>query len=235
MKGVGAGRRISEKRNRHLAQRHAWCCLAFLMGCQVLVLAQDAPTVTFSLDFPESEPSHYVIVIASDGHASYDSATKHSAESSPGETFHLDFALPPRSSTRVFELAKQARYFSSELDSGKKGMAFTGTKTLTYKDAQKDARATYNYSSIPAVQELTEYFQDLGATMEFGRRLEYHHRYQKLALDQDLKAMEDAASRDTLRELPAIAPVLQKIVNDSSVMNGVRARAQRLLAKAGTG
>jgi hypothetical protein len=82
------------------------------------------------------------------------------------------------------------------------------------------------------VQELTNLFQSLSTTLEFGRRLEYYHRYQKLALDDELKRMEEMAKQNSLAELSAVAPVLQQVASDPSVINPVRVRAQRLLAQA---
>src|SRR4029077_11143256 len=70
-------------------------------------------------------------------------------------------------------------------------------------------------------------------TMEFGRRLIYLHKYEKLALDNQLKRMEELQRGDGLGDVQAIAPVLKDIANDSSVMNVSRARALRLLASAG--
>ena len=64
--------------------------------------------------------------------------------------------------------------------------------------------------------------------MEFGRRLTYFHRYQKLALDDELKRMEEQAKRGQLAELQAVSPVLQDIYDDSSVINVVRARARHI-------
>jgi hypothetical protein len=66
--------------------------------------------------------------------------------------------------------------------------------------------------------------------LEYGRRLIYYHRYQKLALDEELKRMEAQAKDGTLIELQAVQRVLEEIVADSSVLNVVRARAQRLVA-----
>jgi hypothetical protein len=110
-------------------------------------------------------------------------------------------------------------------------MAAMGVKTLSYKDSQKNTKATYNYSPIPEVQELTARFQALGSTIEFGRRLEYDHHYQKLALDEDIKRMEESLSAiGGLEQIPAISPILQKLIDDPALMNMVRSRAQRLLA-----
>jgi len=79
------------------------------------------------------------------------------------------------------------------------------------------------------VQQLTTLFQSVASTMEFGRRLTYFHRYQKLALDDELKRMEDQAKRGELAELQAVSPVLQDIYDDNSVINVVRARARRIM------
>ena len=70
-------------------------------------------------------------------------------------------------------------------------------------------------------------------TLEYGRRLQYFHRYQKLALDEELKRMEEMANENSLQELPAVVPILQRIATDTSVINPVRARAQRMIERAG--
>jgi hypothetical protein len=87
---------------------------------------------------------------------------------------------------------------------------------------------------VVAVQQITQLFQNLSATLEFGRRLQYFHRYQKLALDEELKRMEEAAQRKDLEEMAAVVPILQRIASDSSVINPVRARAQRMIERAGS-
>jgi hypothetical protein len=194
-----------------------------------------APTVTFTCDFPGSEPDHYVISVSDAGSASYDSDSKLSPESAAGDPFHSDFTVSQTARTRVFDLAKRAHYFEGQIDSKNKNLAFTGTKTLTYKDAQKSTRASYNYSPVPSVQELTAFFQALSTTLEFGHRLDYYLRYQKLALDEELKRMEELSNSGGLGEIAAVTPVLRKIADDPAVIKVVRARAQRLLQLAETG
>jgi hypothetical protein len=195
--------------------------------------AQDLPVVTFTLDFPGSEPSHYVISVWSDGHSSYDSDGKLSPDSE-GDPFHLDFSMSSDTSKRVFDLAERSRYFEGKIDSGRKNLASTGVKTLTYKDASHHTSATYNYSPMVPVQQLTQLFQSLSATLEFGRRLQYFHHYQKLALDEELKRMEEADHNNDLEEMGAMVPILQSIVTDTSLINPVRARAQRMIERAGS-
>lgn len=207
-------------------------CVLFLSMLVVPTLGSaSAPvaTVAFSLDFPQSIPDHYVVTVSSDGRASYDSTGKLTIDADPGDAFHLDFTISPGTRERIFDLAAKAKYFEGKVDSGKRNIASTGEKVLSYKDEQRNTRAAYNYSPNPAVQELTTLFQNLSSTLEFGRRLDYYFHYQKLALDEELKRMEQMLKERNLEEVQAIAPILQKIVADSSVINVTRGRAQRLL------
>lgn len=194
-----------------------------------------SPSVSFTLDFPGSAPAHYGITVSADGHASYISDGTTTGGASSDQPYTAEFTISPATTSRIFDLAKQADYFQGKLDSKKKNIASTGDKILMYKDGQKQTIGTYNYSSVAAVQELATFFQSLSATLEFGHRLDYEYRYQKLALDEETKAMEDMANRNELVELGAIGPILHKIADDQSVVNVARARILRLLDRAGAG
>ncbi len=208
-------------------------CLLVLLSLSVF--AQDAavPTITFTLDFPGSDPDHFSLSVRQDGHATYDSNGKLSSFSQEGDPFHLEFTISPQSREQMFNWAKKSHYFDRDVDSKLPNIAFTGKKTLMYKDSTKNSTVTYNYSANPAVQSLTAFCQQLSQTLEFGRRLQFYQRYQKLELDDELKRMEEMAQDNQLVELPAVVPILQNIANDRSVMNIARGRALRLLYKAG--
>jgi hypothetical protein len=203
-----------------------WLCL--LLCCHFPLEAQQPPRITFSFDFPGSDPDHYVISISADGQATYDSHTK-TIQGLKDDSFHFDFTISSDTLARIFNFAKRSHYFEGDVDAKKNGIASTGLKTLKYTDAQRNTQATYNYSRIPSVQDLTALLQKLSTTLEFGRRLEFDHRYQKLALDDELKRMEEMSKQDSLEELSAITPILQRIAADGTVINPVRVRAQRMI------
>lgn len=205
------------------------CCALIFVGGTPAVSLPAVANLTFAFDFPGSEPSHYVISVASDGKASYDSNGKLTSDSEPDSSFKLEFVVSPQTCERMFSLLKKAKYLEGQIDSKKQGLASTGVKTLSYRDGSLSRDATYNYSPVSAVQQLTDLFQGMSSTLEYGRRLEYFHRYQKLALDEELKRMEDAAAHGQLTELSAIGPVLKAILDDPTVIKVVRARAQKLL------
>ena len=191
--------------------------------------AAEPSTISFSLDFPNSSPEHYSISAESDGRGHYESSGRISTDSDDRDTYQVDFHFSEATRARIFDLAAQAHYFSGKIDSGSKKLAFTGAKKLVYQDGQHTSSGSYNFSPVPAVQQLTALFQSVGATLEFGHRLTYFRRYQKLALDDELKRMEDQARRGELMELQAVKPVLQEIYDDPGVMNVVRARARRIV------
>ncbi len=203
--------------------------LAIALLTVTAALAADPATVSFSLDFPNSDPTHYSISVQSDGHAKYESAARLSQDSEEEQNYQTEFIVSDATRARIFELAAQCHYFSGKIDSGNKKLAFTGAKKLVYKDGKHDASAEYNFSSQPSVQQLTALFQGVSATLEFGRRLTYYHRYQKLALADELKRMDSEARTGELAELQAIKPILQQIYDDPSVINVVRARAKMIM------
>lgn len=210
-----------------------------LAAISLPVMGQQAATITYTQDFPGSDPAHYAISISADGHARYESngrlvtPSKYSQDDSVPDTEQMEFSPSQSLIKKVFDLAKHAHYFKGQIENKRRNVAFTGKKTLSYKDATRDTSATYNFSTVAEVTELTQVFQNLSSTLEFGRRLEYCHRHQKLALDEVSKQLESSAKDGQVEDVSAIAPIMQKIVDDRSVLNVVRARLQRLLLSSG--
>jgi hypothetical protein len=205
--------------------------IAFLLFIFPLLAWPEAETatVTFTLDFPTSQPEHYSIRVQSDGSAHYESSGRLSADSDVSDSFDFPFSLSAETRQKIFDLAAKANYFQKDVDSHRKGLASTGKKVLSYKDARHTGESTYNYSNNAAIETLTHVMQSLSTTLEFGHRLQYFLQYQKLALEEELKRMEELARANELPEIGAIQPILDQIAADPSVINVSRARAQRLL------
>jgi len=204
--------------------------VVFVLAFSANVFGQEAKagsSIRFSLNFPGSSPESYVIEIESGGRATYDSMARLTPEADAATAFHWDFAVATSTCDRLFLLAKEAGYFTGQIESGRK-LAFTGEKTLSFRDKDRTTSAKYNYSDDKRVQQLTLYFQSVALTLEFVRRLDYDLRFQKLALDAELKTMEQMLTDQQLEEVQAAQPLLRKIAADSTVIKTVRARAQRL-------
>jgi hypothetical protein len=193
-----------------------------------------AQVITFTVDFPQSNPQHYSIAVDATGHARYECTGK-VAEDSEEQAYQAEFQVSAGNRERIFNWAKQAHYFAGEIDSGNRKLAFTGAKRLSYQDGTRSTNARYNYSNLEPVRELTALFQNMASAQDYGRRLAYYHRYQKLALDDELKRMEAQARNSELSEIQGVAPILQEIVDDTSVINVVRARAKELIEMGSSG
>lgn len=192
------------------------------------------PTVTFDLVWEQATPQEYTIRTQADGSSTYISRDPFKPVR-PGEEkepdYTLDFTISPANQSRIFKLAQETKYFNGDFDYKAHPIANTGKKTLTYADQMRHFQTVYNHSENKAVRELTGIFQGISDTIQFGRKLEFKHRYDKLGLESELKAMEEAAENHNLAEIQIVGSTLRNIAGDAAVLNIARQRARRLLAK----
>ena len=196
------------------------------------------PTVTFQFEFSGANPSHYALSVDSTGRAAYTSTSPQDTNSSytaPGkqatdEPYATKVTLSPGTTQQIFDLAKRLSYFDGKFDYTKSRIANTGAKTLIYADPNRHFETTFNYSTNQDAMELARLFQNLSSTLEFGLRLDHDMRHQKLALEDELRQLQDAASHNNAAEIGLLKPMLQKIANDTSILHIARRRAQELLA-----
>ncbi|MGI9101801.1 MAG: hypothetical protein ACR2IF_05080 [Terriglobales bacterium] len=187
------------------------------------------PVVTFEFSFPGSDPGHFSIAVEPDGKAAF-RADEIQAGSTPADPYLLKFVVSDPARTRIFQLARALNFFQGDFQyRGGERIANMGAKTLRYDENDKHYSTAYNYSTNPAIQELTRIFQNMAATLQFGYRLTYLHRFDKLGLDGELKLVEDWAKDNRLGELQVLEAPLRDIFNDYSVLNISRRRAERLL------
>ncbi len=188
--------------------------------------AASLATVTFTLDWPERKPPHYSITADSSGRATF---TAVDDTGDPAQPYTREFTLSDGARRRIFDAAKALDYFRGQFDFTKHEIAFTGRKTLAYADPDRRFQTTYNWSENTELMDLTRLFQGIESTLDHGRKLEYLRRFDRLGLNAELQAMEDAARDHYLAEVHAIEPVLRQIADDPNVMDLARQRARRLL------
>ncbi len=186
------------------------------------------PSVTYSQKWPDATPPYFVIEVDPGGRASYRSTSKAAASDDP---YELKFVVSEQTRARIFDLAKQLNFFQGSFDYTKSKIAFTGTKTLTFKNGGEEHQTSYNWSQEPGVQELTNTFQNISETIELGRQLADKYRFDKLGVDAELKLLEEAAKSNRVAEVQSIEPILSRIAKDPNMMNISRRRAELLLAK----
>lgn len=186
------------------------------------------PVVVFSQVWPDAMPPYYSVAVDSTGRTTYYSTPK-SADS--GDPYTMRFTLSPEAQQRVFDLARQLKYFQGNFDFKKGKIAFTGRKTLYFQNGKEEHQTSFNWSDNLAIQQLTKLFQDISETVEIGRVISEKYRFDKLGVDSEMKKLEQASKDDRVSELQAIQPILTRIANDTGMMNITRRRADALLAK----
>ncbi len=190
------------------------------------------PLITFDLNWEAATPQNYTITMDANGKAQYVSRSPtRTPEGSdgPDPDYTIAFTMSTANRDRILQLAKELNYFNGSFDFTQHKVANTGRKTLTYADLSRSFHTTYNWSENKSIEEITRIFQAISNTVEHGRKLQFMRRFDKLALAGELKAMETMAQANYLAELQIIAPLLQNIANDSSVLHMARQSASRLL------
>ncbi len=192
------------------------------------------PTITFDRVWESYTPQNVNITVQATGPAKYISRNPFTPPDPAGADpdYLFEFTLSPRNQEKLFRYARDANYFNGDFSYKKHAVASTGKKTLTYADPNRYFETTYDYSENKAIAEITNIFQGISNTIEHGRKLVFLRRFDKLGLEDELKAMENAAESHNLAELQIIAPTLESIAGDRTVLNIARQRAQKLLAKA---
>ncbi|MGB8888964.1 MAG: hypothetical protein WCC87_19705 [Candidatus Korobacteraceae bacterium] len=215
-----------------------WFAPVLLMP--LLVAAQQAPpdtapapgqaaSVRFSFDWPQGIPwQKYSIDVQADGKAHFD-GVPNAADSRDTDPYRQDFSMSAANRQKIFDLTQKLNYFRGDFDSHLKHIAQTGRKTLEYRSAQVQGATTYNWSQNADVEELTKLFQAIAMTIDYGRKLEFQYRFDKLGMDERLKELQDLQASQDAKEIGIIAPILRKIAGDPNMMNISRQTAKHLL------
>ena len=190
----------------------------------LLLLLQQPATLRFDYHLPNGEPAEYSLTVDSSGKATFDEPA-----TDKQDAYHSDFQLPGDIITHLFDQTKATNYFSGHYNYTRHKVANLGEKKLTYTSPAQQGSAAYNYSQDTHIQDLTDYFQSLAATQDFARRVQFDRRFDKLALDADVKAFAQQVAANQARSLETIRATLESLAKDSTVLNTVRQRARDLL------
>lgn len=219
---------------RSLTARFAWlalscACLAQTPNLEPMAKLPPLPLVSFDFVLEGSAPPHYSIAVEPDGKATYRADEAPASGAAPLPPYVQQFRISEPTRKQIFDLALALNCFKGEFEYHGHSIANMGAKTLKCTYADRESHTTYNYSTNQRLQELTTLFQNISNTLEYARRLDHFHRYDKLGLEAELKSMEEQEKHKQLAELQAAAPQLERIVNDSSIFNVTRHRAEHLL------
>lgn len=212
-------------------------CLAVISACSPSLVGQNPqlrtrnggrfPTVVFTSVLWNANPPFYSIAIDSTGASTYQSAPD--STDATGVPYTITFQANDSTRRTAFNVIQTLDFLRGDFAVSQGSPATMPVHTLAYHDLTFNNQIIYSATTDSEIQELTSIFQEVSATLEFGRRLDYLRRTDKGKLDGELSAMLKDAERHTLRELQTVAPVLRSIVSDSSIGGHARREAEDIL------
>lgn len=174
-----------------------------------------AERITYTKEFPGSNPEFQTISLLATGDASYKEAKD--------EPDPVNFQLPEKFTAQIFALAKDLNYFREPLESGLK-IAKMGEKTFRFEGSETHTQ-TFNYTIDPNAQKLLDLFEKIAESQRLFLRLEYTLKFDRLGINDALLAIDAARGRDRLIGADHMLPLLDQIVNSKRFMNISRNRA----------
>jgi len=218
--------------------------LTVLMGATQVGGPSGSPagaTIVYHFDRPGLPVPSYTYAVHEDGsgtfHATLEPLRTEGATAAVSvqkiETT-VPIVLTAATAAKLFQAVRSTDHFRNRCESKAKNVADTGSKTIEYDGPDGPASCTFNYTENKALQSVTDTFSAITETLEFGRRMDFDHRYDRLGLDADMASLVAAVKDKNAIEVQTIAPTLQAIVKDGALIERVRVAAGKLLQMAET-
>jgi hypothetical protein len=180
------------------------------------------PTVTFTKEFPGSNPDYYSIALRQDGSAFYRTA--------PDEK-PTAFQVSENSAAEVFALAEKLHHFHETVLESKRKVANMGKKTFLYENGQDRGEVSYNHTEDADALALADLFERLANTEQHRDRIEYLRRFDRLGMVKELLQLEIDLDQGRLLEPGLLLPLLEKVQTDQELVNVAHERAAGIIAK----
>jgi len=213
--------------------------LTVLMGASQAGAPTVSPagaTIVYHFDRPGIPVPSYTYTVHEDGSGTFHAKVEPvhaqgAAAATPAEMTEttVPIVLTAATTAKLFQEVRGTDHFRNRCESKAKNVADTGSKTIEYDGPDGHASCTYNYTENKALQSVTDTFAGITDTLEFGRRMEYDHRYDRLGLDAEMTALVAAVKDKSVLEVQTIAPTLRSIAMDGALIERVRVAAGKLL------
>ena len=141
-----------------------------------------------------------------------------------------DIQVSEAFAARVFGAAQRHKWFNEACESHLK-VAFQGWKMLSYAGPQGSGSCTFNYSKDKEIQTVGDSLEAVAETIVEGARLEMLLEHDRLGLDAEMESLTEAVEDGRAQQVCVIREILERLAEDSSVLERVRKRARMLLAQ----
>ncbi len=206
--------------------------VVLLIAISAAAYAERAPSsdgapqvVTFTMDFPGQAVPWYELTVRADGSGEYKFSTGDAPVSEP-----IQFHVQPETAMRWMSLAAKCRGIHAPAEMKK--VAFMGRKKLVISSGSGSQTLEFVSPKDAPLIDMTTAAQGLAATLEAGQQFAADLRFQRMRLDEDMRAWQDQLSSQQASNPEAISDVLQRISDDQEVLSRVRRGANSALSGA---
>lgn len=193
------------------------------------------PQITADFQNPSLNPSHWVLTLNPDGSGRFRSERNpnppEAAKLIDAPEVDRPIQLAPAFAAHLFEQARAHALFNQPCESGLK-VAFQGWKTLSYSGPEGQGSCRFTYSRDRGIQVLGDSLVAVANSILEGARLENLLQHDRLGLDRELEYLTESAADGRMLQIGSIRGILERLAEDSTVMERVRKRARLLLARA---
>jgi hypothetical protein len=191
---------------------------ALLLFTAGLVLAADAPRITYTKSFPGSVPAYVEITIDRAGAVSY----KEASDDDP-DTFTLDTPA----TQEIFDLAQRLDHFSHPIESGLK-VANMGAKTFRWEEGATKNEVKFNYSTDENAKTLHDWFEKITESERLLADFKRAVRHDRLGVNEALVNIQVSWERKRLAGADQFLPLLDQVAKNDVYMHMARERAAQL-------
>ena len=185
----------------------------------------DLPTITYRRVFQGSTPEFVEIAVRPDGAAKAD--VRQLSETAAPQ----DFEVGPAIRAKIFDLARLLRNFQgADLDVHRR-IAYLGQKTFRWENGAEVYETQYNYTLDANASQLQTIFEGLAQQQSDLATLEQRLRYDRLGVNDALRQFENNVNQRILPEPERFLPVLDRIAEDTRLIEVARQRARSLAAR----
>ncbi|MEW5979132.1 MAG: hypothetical protein AB1898_25330 [Acidobacteriota bacterium] len=148
------------------------------------------------------------------------------------EPLELDLKLTQATVESLMALFVRADFFNEnkEFASSRK-VADLGQKTITFDTGLRKRDIVFNYTEDRILQDINNFFENLCLQERALFEMQLALKYDRLGIPKKLDELERSLDAKRIVAPERFAPVLQKIYDDSSLMNLARTEAKKLLAR----
>jgi hypothetical protein len=197
--------------------------------------AGQGPMVRVDFSNPGLTPSKWTLEFHPDGSGHFRSVRGEAAPQDlrliEAPNIDRDVQVSQKFAERVFQIARRHKWFDSGCESHLK-VAFQGWKKLSYSGPEGEGSCEFNYSKDVEIQQLGDSVVAVATTIVEGARLETLLQHDPLGLDKEIQNVQEAAGDGRAQQICSIRDILERLSQDSAVMERVRKKAKALLARA---